>query len=154
MTYRLNYTFTEMDGGKTVGVQYDSLVVAAGKKASLKQGSKVLVATGSYGADSAKGGDQHTGSDVTTVFTYLDVGINITATLEESVDGLMLLTKTEEMSVAEEKTSGFPQDPVIRQSVLEGTAHLTPGKPVVLCSIDTPESTLHSEVEVVAELVR
>ncbi len=153
-TYRLSYTFTETDGGKTVGVQHYAMMVAAGKKAQMKQGSKVPVATGSYGADTSKANPRSDGSDVTTQFTYLDVGINLSATVEESPDGLMLLSKTEQSSVAQERNAEFPQDPVVRQSVLEGTAHLTLGKPVVLGSIDTPGSTRHSEVEVVAELVR
>lgn len=153
-TYRLSYTFTETDGGNTIGVQHYSMVVASGKKAEMKRGSKVPVATGSFGADTSKGDPKADGSDVTTQFTYLDVGINLSATVEESPDGLTLQSKAEQLSVAEERNVAFPQDPVIRQALLAGTAHLTLGKAVILGSIDTPGSTRHFEVQVVAELVR
>ncbi len=114
----------------------------------------VPITTGSFGADTSKGNPKANRSDATTRFTYLDIGINLSATVEESSDGLILLSKTKQLSVAEERNIEFPRDPVIRQSILEGTARLTPGKQVVLGSIDTPGSTRHSEVEVVAETVR
>jgi hypothetical protein len=46
------------------------------------------------------------------------------------------------------------QDPVIRQTTLEGTSTLVLGKPLVLGSLDIPGSTRHQEVEVFSELVR
>jgi hypothetical protein len=43
------------------------------------------------------------------------------------------------------------QEPVIRQSVLEGTSVITPGKPLNLGAIDFTGSTRHMDIEVVAE---
>jgi hypothetical protein len=45
------------------------------------------------------------------------------------------------------------QEPVVRQTVLEGTSFLTPGKPLVLGSLDIPGSARHLDVEVVMEQV-
>jgi hypothetical protein len=42
---------------------------------------------------------------------------------------------------------------VIRQTVLEGTSILTPGKQVMLGSLDVPGSTRHLEMGVVVEVV-
>ncbi len=42
--YRLTYTMTERDGGKTIGVQHFSIIVASGSKTDLKLGSRVPVA--------------------------------------------------------------------------------------------------------------
>ena len=43
--YRLTYTMTEKDGGKTIGVQHFSIIVASGSRTDFKQGSRVPVVT-------------------------------------------------------------------------------------------------------------
>ena len=45
--YRLTYTMTERDGGKTIGVQHFSIIVASGSRTDFKQGSRVPVAVNS-----------------------------------------------------------------------------------------------------------
>jgi type II secretory pathway component GspD/PulD (secretin) len=144
-TYRLTYTITESDGSKRIGVQHYALIVVSGQRTVLKQGSKVPIATGSYSATGASGAQ--------TQFTYLDVGMNFDATLEEFVNGVRLRTKVEQLSIAEEKSGVGLQDPVIRQTALEGTSFLALGKPLVLGSLDIPGSTRHMDVEVVMEQV-
>jgi hypothetical protein len=57
-------------------------------------------------------------------------------------------------SIAEDRSSVGTQDPIIRQTTLEGTSTLVQGKPLVLGSLDVPGTTRHQEVEVVSELVR
>ena len=141
--YRLNYTLTEIDGGKRVGTpQHFAVVVVAGQRTTLKQGTKVPVITGSFDPGNAA---------VQTQATYIDVGMNFDDTLEEIGSGVKLRSKVEQSSVAEEKPMLGAQEPVIRQTVLDGTLFLTPGKPLVLGSLDMPGSTRHLEVEVVAE---
>jgi len=144
-TYRVTYTITESDGGKRVGMQRFSMIVVSGGRTTLKQGSKVPVVTGSYTAGS---------SGTQTQMTYLDVGMNFDASLDEFVDGVRLRTKVEQSGIAEEKSGVGTQDPIVRQTVLEGTSILAPGKPLVLGSLDIPGSTRHLEVEVVLEAVR
>jgi hypothetical protein len=137
--YRLTYTMTERDGEKTLGVEHLSLVVASGSKTVLKQGSRVPVGIG--------GG---TKAEV----TYLDIGEEIEASLDGYFDGARLRTKVVQSSIAEDKSSVGTQDPVIRQTTLEGTSTLIQGKPLVLGSLDIPGSTRRQEIEVVSELVR
>jgi hypothetical protein len=60
----------------------------------------------------------------------------------------------EQTGVSEEQSTGGRGDPVIRQANLQNTALLTPGKPVMLGSLDVPGSTRHLDVEVVLEVVR
>jgi len=139
--YRLTYTMTERDGGKTIGVQHFSIVVASGSKTDLKLGSRVPVGTNS----SAQGPNE---------VTYLDVGQEIEASLDGYFDGVRLRTKVVQSSIAEERSGIGTQDPIIRQTTLEGTSTLVQGKPLVLGSLDVPGSTRHQEVEVVSELVR
>jgi len=149
--YRLTYTITESDAGKRIGSQRFSLVALEGQKTVLKQGSKVPIATGSY---STGAGANATPPGAQTQFTYLDVGMNFDATLISVANGASLRTKVEQLGVAEEKSGVGAQDPVIRQTALEGTSLLTLGKPLVLGSLDIPGSTRHQEVEVLLELVK
>lgn len=142
--YRVTFTLAESDSGKRIGVQHFSLIDVAGQRTSLKQGSKVPVATGEY--DNSKNGAEEQ-------FTYLDIGMNFDVTLEQSGANLHLKFKVEQSGLAEEKSS-FDHDPVVRQSVLEGVANLTIGKPLALGQIDIPGSTRHLDVEIVAEPVQ
>ena len=144
-TYRLTYTVTEMEGGKRLGVQHFAMVVASGQKTTLKQGSRVPIATGSYAANGSPNASQQ------TQFTYLDVGMNFDATLDEFASGVRLFSSVEQSSIAEEKSGVGEQDPIVRQTSLKGAAYLTPGKPLMLGSLDIPGSTRHLDVEVIME---
>ena len=147
-TYRLTYTLTEVDGAKRIGTQHFSMVVVTGQQTTLKQGSKIPVATGSYNPTaSASEGTQ-------TQFTYLDVGMNFNATLDETEHGARLNSKVEESSIGEDKTISGVNEPVIRQTVLQGTSFLTLNKPLMLGSVDILGSTRHIDIEVVMEQVQ
>jgi type II secretory pathway component GspD/PulD (secretin) len=144
-TYRLTYTITEIDDGKRVGTQHFSMVLVSGQRTTMKQGSKIPVATGSYETGTATSQTQ---------FTYLDIGLNFDATLDESVNGVRLRSKAEQSSLGADKTIAGVTEPVVRQTVLEGTSILTPGKPLILGSLDIPDSTRRMDIEVVAEVVK
>jgi hypothetical protein len=81
------------------------------------------------------------------------VGINIEASLDELDEGVRLRTRIEQSSIAEEKSSVGTQDPVLRQTFLEGTSNLTQGKPLTLGSVDIPGTARHIDVEVVMEAI-
>lgn len=144
-TYRLTYTFTEMEGGKSIGTQHFAMTVVSGEQTTLKQGSRVPVVTGYY--DTGKSQSQ-------TQMTYVDVGLNFDVLLDESVNGVRLRSKVEQSSIAEQTSGVGTQDPVIRQTVLQGTSFLTPGKPLMLGSLDIPGSTRHMDVEVAMEAIK
>src|ERR1700723_3867944 len=124
-TYRLGYTLTVADAGKRISVQHFTMTVSAPtNRGSVKMGEKVPVVTGSY--SEAK-------SDVQTQFTYLDVGINIDATIAEDANGISLSSKVEQSSVAPVRvTISGVSEPVIRQMVLQNTSLIAPGKSVAL----------------------
>ena len=143
--YRLTYTIRESDGGKLIGVQHCSMVVSEGARSTLKQGSKIPIATGSY--DQGKNGAQ-------TQFTYLDIGLNFDSTVDTFSNGLRLKAKVEQSSIASETTIAGINEPVIRQSVLEQTAQLVLDKPLVLGSLDITGSTRHLDIEALAETIR
>jgi type II secretory pathway component GspD/PulD (secretin) len=144
-SYRLTFTITESDSGKKIGVQHTSMVVAAGQRTTIKNGSKVPVATGTYNSS---------GASTQTQFTYLDVGINIDATLTEAAGGAQLKAKVEQSSATEDKEIAGIHEPVVRQSVMEGVSMLQVGKPEVVGSLDISGSTRHLDIEVVMEPVK
>ncbi len=146
--FRLTYTINESDAGKRIGSQHFALVVHAGQRTTLKQGSKIPIATGQYGAPNIP----EKASEVQTQFTYLDIGYNFDATL--ALDGQTLKSIVEQSSVAEQKSIMNVEEPIIRQSVLQGTAILAVGKPLTLGSLDLPGSTRHLDVEVLLEAVK
>jgi hypothetical protein len=86
--------------------------------------------------------------------TYLDIGLNFDVSLDESVNGVRLRSKVEQSSIAEQPSGIGPQDPIVRQTVLQGTSFLTEGKPLVLGSLDIPGSTRRMDVEVMMEAVK
>jgi len=140
--YRLTYTITDSENGQVKGSQHYTLVVASGDKTVFKQGGRVPIVTGSTGKDASQ----------TNQVQYLDVGLNINAILSTSTDALTLHSKVE-LSGLQTAGSGA-RDPDLHQTVLEGTSELVPGKPLVLGSLDSPATSRHEDVEVVAELVR
>lgn len=142
--YRITYTINETDAGKPTAPQHITLVVASGIKAVFKEGSRVPIITGSSSNESPS---------VSTQVQYLDVGLNLDATLDVAGDAPRLRTMLEQSSVSDEKSAAV-QDPIIRQTKLETTTTLKPGKPQIIGSIDIPGSTRHAEIEVSSELIR
>jgi len=144
--YRLTFTLADSDAGKRIGVQHFSIIVAAGQRTTLKQGSKVPVITGSF----------QPGAGVQNQFQYLDVGMNFDVSLSDSPGGLLLKAKVEDSAVGSPSeygnTSGpLAQEPIVHQTALEGTSIVTLGKPLTLGSVDVSGSTRHIDIEVVAE---
>src|SRR5215467_2950165 len=142
-TFRLTYTLTETDGGKRVGTQHFAMIVVSGRNTVLKQGNRVPLVAGSVS----------TSAGAQTQVQYLDVGLNIDASIEESADGVKLNTAVEQSSIAEWKSGFGTPDPIVRQAKLEGTSILTAGKPLILGSMDVPHTARHLDIEVVMEPV-
>jgi type II secretory pathway component GspD/PulD (secretin) len=147
-TYRVTYTLTELDAGKTVSTEHYSMLLGDGERSSLKEGNKVPVATGTFTPESSSSGSTQ------TQFTYLDIGMNFDATVSVSGDSVRLKSKVEDSSLDQPVTISGVTEPVVRQSVLVGTSILTLDKPSMLGSIDVPNSTRHMDIAVVVEQVK
>jgi type II secretory pathway component GspD/PulD (secretin) len=143
--YRLTYTIATIEDGKNIGTQHYSLVASEGQRTILKEGDKVPVATGSYSTEKAT---------AQTQFTYLDVGMNFDATPVAVAGGVSLKTKVEQSSIGPTNTIAGVAEPVVRQSVLEGVSVAQLGKPLMLGSIDIPNSTRHLDIDVLVEQVK
>lgn len=142
--YRLTYTIKEAGSGQPDGGQHVTLIVTSGATTDFKQGSKVPLV---IGVDTQ--GQQPPRSDV----QYMDIGLEIEATLNGYADGVHLRSKIGQSSVADEKSGVGAQDPIFRQTTLDGTATLVPGKPLILGSLDIPGTNRHQQVEVVSEAI-
>ncbi|SEC07036.1 secretin N-terminal domain-containing protein [Terriglobus roseus] len=142
--YRLTYTFTESDGGKRIGVSRYAMTLAPGQRMQMKQGSRVPLVTGSVGHD----------AQPMKQTQYIDVGLNFDSEVEEYGAGIRLKSMVEQSSVAEEKSGMGPEDPVIRQTKVEGVSILTEGKSMSLGELDVVGSTRHMQVDAVIEAVK
>lgn len=147
-TYRVTYTLTELDAGKTVSTQHYSILLGDGEHTSLKEGNKIPIATGSYTPEGAPA------NSTQTQFTYLDIGMNFDATIAVSGNSVHLKSKVEDSSLDQPVTIAGVTEPVVRQSVLDGTSILTLDKPAMLGTIDVPNSTRHIDIAVVVEEVK
>ena len=139
--YKVTYTFTETDNGKAVGANHLTLLVVAGEKTVAKHGNRVPIVTGTFDKENAAQNSQ---------VQYLDVGLNIEATL----DGDRLRSKVERTSVSDERSGIGAQDPIVRQTSLEATSDVAPGRSFLLGSLDIPGTTRREEIEAAAELVQ
>jgi type II secretory pathway component GspD/PulD (secretin) len=142
--YRLTYTITDSDSSQPNGARHYTLIVASGDRTVFKEGGRVPIVVGSTAKDASERSEVQ----------YLDVGLSINASLATSADALTLRSKLELSSLATQTTSAGARDPDLHQTVLEDTSTLIPGKPLILGSLDTPGTTRHEEVEVLAELVK
>jgi len=141
-TYRLTYTLIDLDGTKRLGDQHYSMVLVSGQQTVLKQGNRVPIITGTDFKDP---------NNPQTQYTYVDIGMNFNATIDDAPNSLRLKTKVEQSSVVENRSGALPQEPVIRQSLFEGSAVLTPGKPIILGSLDISGTTRRIEIQATAE---
>lgn len=135
--YRLTYTLTEMDGTKRLGSKHYAIVLDADARATtLKLGVKVPVETG----------ESKAGSVAHTDISYIDVGMNIQATLRQFANGMELRCHIVESAV-DPQQSGL-KTPVIRYSEIKSTVLLNENKPVILGNVDTPGSTHGLQIQV------
>jgi general secretion pathway protein D len=103
--------------------------------ASLKIGSRIPVATGSYGAAPGAGGAA-LGIGVQTQFQYLDVGVTITMTPTVHLDHeVSLKMKVEVSSQTGSVTISGVTEPIIGQRSIEHTIQLKEGEPSILAGI-------------------
>ena len=127
--------------GPAAKVRRYSLVATANSKSTFNVGSRVPVATGS------------SGSGASTQFTYLDIGVHIECIVGDAKGGgLGMHGKIDISSIMqhESKTeSSNPPNPTVGQTKVEFDTAVDLGKPMVVATIDDPETLRHTQVEVI-----
>jgi len=104
-----------------------------GQRATLKIGSKIPVATGSYSAGTAA---TTVSLGVQTQFQYLDVGVNIDITPTVHFDRqISLKVKVEVSTQSGSTTISGVTEPIISQRVVEQEVQLREGEPSILAGL-------------------
>ncbi len=132
--YRLAFSINELEDGKKIDTRHYSmnLTDGGGGARSLKIGTRVPV-------QSEQG-----------KFQYLDIGTNIAAQIRNWETPLGLYVNAEISSFPtsnDGRVSATP--PLIRQLRIEGSTVIVPDKPMIIGSVDDPDSKRQFQLEVV-----
>jgi general secretion pathway protein D len=134
----LNALFSDAD---TRVLQNPSIRATDGQRATMKIGSKIPVATGSYNAGVSTG---VASIGVQTQFTYIDIGVNIDITPTVHYDReVTLKMKIEVLSQINTVTISGVSEPVIGQRTSEQVITLKDGEPSLLAGIITKSDSLN-----------
>jgi len=138
--YRLDFSFNEVLDGKNVNTRHYSMNLTAGESNEIKIGTRVPAAIGGNG---------------TAQFQYMDVGTSIWAQLREHGDELVLAVRGEvsnlDMEAGEHNVASAP---VVRQIKINGDTLLVVGKPILIGSVDDPNSKRQFQLEVTVTKLR
>jgi hypothetical protein len=135
--------FNIRDGAATAAGQRYTLLMEPNRKAVLKVGSRVPVATGSYQGNTAN-------PAVNTQYTYVDIGVDIECIVGESNGKIALHGSIDISSVMAHGGAGGganPPNPTVGQTKLELDTALDPGKPATVASIEDGSNARHFQVE-------
>lgn len=146
--YRLDFSLNELDAGKKTNSRHYSMDLTAGSANEIKIGTRVPIETG---VARAGGG----ANAVNTQWQYVDVGTNIWAHLRESKDNSdnsQLEVRSDVSDI--DKGAGNNFAPIIRQMKFNGTTLLVTGRPIVIATMDDPNSHRQFQLEVTATKLR
>ncbi len=134
----LNALLTDSD---TRILQNPRIRATDGQRATLKIGTKIPVATGSFNSGAATG--VGTGLGVQTQFSYIDVGVNIDMTPTVHFDReVTLKMKIEVLSQNGSVTISGVTEPIIGQRSVDQVIQLKEGEPSILAGILTQQNNL------------
>lgn len=126
--YRLDFSVRELEEGKTINTRQYSLNLNADDSNEIKIGTRVPVESGQG------------------QYQYIDVGTNIWCRIGERSDGIPLSVKAEISNFAiPDHESGHP---VIRQLKINASTLALLGKPMIVGSVDDPNSKRQFQLEV------
>ena len=147
--YRLEFSLNELEGGKKTNSRHYSMDLTAGSVNDIKIGTRVPVVT----ARSEPGAGAN--SPLNSQYQYMDVGTNIWAHLKESnddSDDLQLEVNSDVSDI--DKGAQSELGPIVRQMKFNGTTVLVTGKPIVIATMDDPNSSRQFQLEVTATKLR
>jgi hypothetical protein len=130
--YRLDFSVKELEGGKVINTRDYSMNLQADDGNEIKIGTRVPVETGE--------GRQ---------YQYIDVGTSIWCRIGERSEGIPLSVRTEISNFAiPEQSSEHEPRPVIRQLQIKASTLAQLGKPMIVGSVDDPNSKRQFQLEV------
>ena len=122
------------------------------EKATLKIGDRIPIATGSYQSGVSNG--------VNTQFQYIDVGTSIWCRLRDRKDvvwlgnDVLMSLRAEISNFALPEQQGQQVRPVLRQLNINASTVALLGKPIVVGSVDDPNSKRQFQLEVTVTKLR
>src|SRR6266446_205021 len=134
--YRLDFSINEVDDGKKINTRQYSMNLSAGDNNEIKIGTRVPV--------EAKQGE----------FQYIDVGTSIWCRLRDRHDvvwlgnDLLLNVRGEISNFALPEQQGQQVRPVLRQLNINASTLAVLGKPMIVGSVDDPNSKRQFQLEV------
>jgi hypothetical protein len=141
--YRLDFSLDELQDGKKINTRHYTSQLVAGQENDIRIGLRVPVVS------SDKQGEKE--------YQYLDVGTTIKCDSRERGDDIELIVNAEvsDFDTAATSTSAAPYlAPIIRQVKIGGRVLLIAGKPILVGSVDDPNSKRQFQLEVVATKLR
>jgi hypothetical protein len=142
--YRLDFSVNEVEDDKKVNTRHYSMNLTGGETNEIKIGTRVPVPTGNPN-----------GALVNTQYQYMDVGTRIWARLRERGDDWELEVNSDvsNLDVPREKPNGMLA-PIVREIKINGDTLLVVGKPIIIGSVDDPNSKRQFQLEVTATKLR
>src|SRR2546423_2710617 len=135
--YRLDFSVNELEEGKKINTRQYSMNLTAGDADEIKIGTRVPV-------DSGPG-----------TFQYLDVGTNIWCRIVERAEGIPLTVRADVTNLAvSDQASGHDSHPIVRQFKINASTLAQVGKPMVVGSVDDPNSKRQFQLEVTVSKVK
>jgi hypothetical protein len=132
--YHLDFSINEFEDGKKINSRQYALNLISNESDEIKIGTRIPVET--------KEGE----------FQYVDVGTNISAQLRESRGQTILVVRAEvsNFAISEQGLDKPDPHPALRQLKVSGSAPLPLAKPMVMDSVDDPNSKRQFQLEVMA----
>jgi hypothetical protein len=136
--YRLNFAFHEMESGKKLSTRNYTMLASPQTNARLSVGTKVPIPTAGNNSQ----------------YTYVDVGVNVRAKVQERGLQLLLTAEVEVSNLgADHENSGRPA-PRIQQLRSDIDTAIPLGQATPVVTLDDPASPKHYEIEVTATKVK
>jgi Bacterial type II and III secretion system protein len=147
--YRLDFAFNEIEDGKIINTRHYSLNLTPDGSSEVKIGTRVPVAVSSTTTESS-------GASSPNAYQYIDTGTNISARLDRVGTHVEMRLTVDAQVSSIDKTEGQPSLlPVIRQMKFNArTFLLVLGKPIVIGTVDDPNSKKEFQLEVSASKLR
>lgn len=135
--YRLDFALHELAEGKKTNTRSYSMDLTTGFGDEIKIGTRVPVPVGPN----------------STQFQYMDVGTNIWAILRENGQ-LQVKSEISDIDMNPRQEHGTELAPIVRQMKIAGSTLLVTGKPIVIGTLDDPNSKRQFQLEVTATQLR
>lgn len=134
--YRLDFSVNELEDGKKINSRQYSLNLNADDANEIKIGTRVPVESGHE------------------QFQYLDVGTSIWCRIGERAEGIPLTVRADISNFAIPDQGTHESRPVVRQFKINASTLALPGKPMVVGSVDDPNSKRQFQLEVTVTKLR